>query len=49
MEEYPVPLRAVGVKDRFGQVGKMPFLKEEYHMTAQDIVAAVKEAIKLKK
>ena len=47
MEEYPVPLRAVGVKDRFGQVGKMPFLKEEYHMTAKDIVSAVKEVIKL--
>ena len=49
MEEYPVPLRAVGVKDRFGQVGKMPFLKEEYHMTAKDIVSAVKEVIRLNK
>ncbi len=27
MEEYPVPLRAVGVKDRFGQVGKNAFPK----------------------
>lgn len=48
-EECPTPLRAVGVKDRFGQVGKMPFLKEEYQMRAEDIVAAVKEVIALKK
>lgn len=48
-EEYPVPLRAIGVKDRFGQVGKMPFLKEEYQMRAEDIVAAVKEVLTLKK
>ncbi len=49
MEEYPVPLRAVGVKDQFGQVGKMSYLKEVYHMRAEDIVAAVKEVVKLKK
>lgn len=49
MEEYPVPLRAVGVKDRFGQVGKMGFLKEEYQMRPEDVVAAVKEVIALKK
>lgn len=48
-EECPVPLRAVGVKDRFGQVGKLPFLKEAYQMRAEDIVAAVKEVLKLKK
>ncbi len=48
-EECPVPLRAVGVKDRFGQVGKLPFLKEEYQMRAEDIVAAVKEVLTLKK
>lgn len=48
-EECPVPLRAIGVKDRFGQVGKLPFLKEEYQMRAEDIVAAVKEVLTLKK
>ncbi len=49
MEECPVPLRAVGVKDLFGQVGKMNFLKEFYEMRAEDIVKAVKEVITLKK
>ena len=45
----PRPLRAVGVKDLFGQVGKMNFLKEFYEMRAEDIVKAVKEVITLKK
>lgn len=48
IEEYPVPLRSVGINDRFGQVGKMDFLKEEYSMRAEDIVKAVKEVLKLK-
>lgn len=48
-EECPTPLRAIGVKDRFGQVGKLPFLKEEYQMRAEDIVAAVKDVMTLKK
>lgn len=49
IEEYPVPLRAIGVKDQFGQVGKMNYLREAYEMRAEDIVKAVKEAIALKK
>lgn len=49
IEEYPVPLRAVGINDVFGQVGKMDFLKDQYNMNAEDIVNAVKEVIKIKK
>ena len=49
MEEHPVPLRAIGINDVFGQVGKMPYLKEVYRMRKEDIVAAAKEVIKLKK
>ena len=49
MQEYPAPLRAVGVQDRFGQVGKMPFLKKEYRMTAEDIVKAAQEVMALKR
>ncbi len=33
----------VGVKDRFGQVGTQQFLQEEFGLTANDIVKAVKE------
>lgn len=48
MEENPVPLRSIGVEDRFGQVGKIPFLKEFYKMTAKDIIKKAKEVILLK-
>lgn len=45
VKNNPVPMRMVGVKDEFGQVGKMPYLSEVYHLTAQDIVSAAKEAV----
>ena len=44
----PVPIEMVGVKDRFGQVGTEDFLREEYELTATDIVAAAKRAIERK-
>ena len=47
-ENCPVPLRRVGVRDHFGEVGKMEFLMEKYRMTAKDISEAVKEAIACK-
>jgi hypothetical protein len=28
----------VGIKDRFGEVGKMDYLKKAMHLTADDIV-----------
>ncbi|WP_373898704.1 transketolase family protein [Haloimpatiens sp. FM7315] len=48
IEKCPVPLKAVGVKDHFGEVGKLDYLKEKYHMTSKDIVEAAKEVLKLK-
>ena len=47
-EVAPVPLERVGVKDRFGQSGKVGPLLEEYGLTAQDIVKAVKKVMKRK-
>ncbi len=47
-ENYPVPLRCIGIKDSFGEVGKMPYLKEIYNMTANDIVNAVISALNAK-
>ncbi len=44
-ETKPVPMERIGVQDRFGQVGEEPFLREQYQLTAKDIVAAVKKAI----
>ncbi len=48
-ENFPVPIRSVGVKDTFGEVGKMPYLKEIYNMTANDIVNAAVLALEAKK
>lgn len=39
----PVTLKKIAVKDRFGEVGSVEYLKEQYHLTEQDIVNAVKE------
>jgi transketolase len=43
--DYPVPIEYIGIKDRFGQVGKMTFLVPEYEMTAEDVVKAVKKVL----
>ncbi|MEA5010474.1 MAG: transketolase C-terminal domain-containing protein [Angelakisella sp.] len=48
-EEYPVPMKAIGVQDHFGEVAKMDYLMKKYKMTAQDIAEAAKTAIKSKK
>lgn len=37
-QQHPTPMRFVGVKDRYGQVGTVDFLKQEYGLTADDIV-----------
>ena len=34
----PKPVKRVGVNDRFGQVGTLEFLQEEYKLTADEIV-----------
>lgn len=37
-EAYPTPIRFIGVKDRYGQVGTVDFLKQEYGLSAEHIV-----------
>ncbi|MFK4997091.1 transketolase family protein [Bacillus sp. N9] len=37
-EIYPVPLKRLGVREKFGQVGLTEYLKEYYGLTANDIV-----------
>ena len=44
-EECPVKVRMVGQLDTFGSSGKPEELKKEYHMTAADIVAAVRSIL----
>lgn len=48
-ENYPVPVKYVAIMDRFGKSGKPAPLMKEYGLTAEDIVAKVKEAMKMKK
>lgn len=48
-QEFPVPIRMVGVKDKFGQSGEPDELFKHFGLTADDIVKAAKEAIRMKK
>lgn len=41
-EHCPTPLRRIGVKEQFGQVGRAPYLKEVFKLTADDIVKAAR-------
>jgi len=48
-QNCPMPIVPVGIKDRFGEVGLMPYLKTAMGLNASDIVAAAKKAVELKK
>ena len=48
LAEEKIPAVAVGVPDRFGEVGKLPYLRKVMGMTTEDIVAAARKAIALK-
>ncbi|MCJ8343536.1 MAG: transketolase family protein [Cetobacterium sp.] len=45
VENYPIPMRRVGVQDRFGQVGELDYLQKEYKLTAEEIVLKAKELL----
>ena len=45
-QNCPTPLRCIGIKDVFGQVGKMPYLKQEYGMDSQSIVGTIMDVLK---
>lgn len=45
VENCPVPMKRIGVRDHFGEVGRMPFLMEKFQMLSKDIVLACKEVI----
>ena len=48
VDNHPVSLKRVGVADHFGEVGKTDFLMKKYHLLAEDIMKAAKEAIAMK-
>ncbi len=46
VNERPTKMRMVGVKEEFGQVGTLDYLKEYYKLNATEIVAQVKQVLK---
>lgn len=48
VENAPVPMERIGVKDVYGRSGKPAELLKYYNMTADDIAAAVKKVMKRK-
>lgn len=45
VQEYPVPIEFIGVRDRFGESGPPEELFKIFKLTAEDIAGAVKRAI----
>lgn len=44
-EEYPVPCKRIGLQDVFAESGELSDLLDAYHMSAADIVEAVKTMV----
>jgi len=44
-EHWPAPLERVGVRDMFGEVGSMDYLKDRFRLTAEEIASCAKKAI----
>ena len=48
LAQEKIPACAVGVPDRFGEVGKLPYLRQVMGLTVENIVATAKKAVALK-
>ena len=44
-----VPVWALGIQDRFGEVGRLPYLRKALGLTKEDIIEAARKAVELKK
>jgi transketolase len=49
IQNYPVPVKMVGVNDEFGRSGKPEDVLKYYKLTAEEIVNKAKEVMKMKK
>lgn len=49
VENYPIPMVRMGIKDMFGESGKPEELIVKYGLTAADLIQAVKAVLKRKK
>ena len=45
VENYPVPMERVGVRDLFGEVGSVDYLAKRFEMTPDDIAVKVRKVI----
>ncbi len=48
-ENFPVPIKRVGVRDRFGESGEPDQLMKKFNLVKEDIIDAVNEVLKRKK
>jgi len=48
-QNCPVPIKMVGIKDRFGESGEPLELLKHFNLTTSDVVKATKDVLKLKK
>jgi len=48
VENIAIPMERIGVKDLFGEVGPVDYLKERFELTANDIVKKVEKVLKRK-
>ena len=49
LENCPVPMERVGIGDRYGEVGELPYLMERFQLRAEDIAAKAEKAVARKK
>lgn len=47
-ENYPIPIKKIGVKDRFGESGEANELMKKFGLLKDDIIKAAKEIISMK-
>ncbi len=47
-DSYPVPIKRIGVNDRFGESGQPEELLKYFHLTAPDIARVANEAVKMR-
>lgn len=47
-QNYPVPLKIIGIEDRFGESGKPDELLEKFGLTKDAIIKAVNQVLKMK-
>ena len=45
VEKCPAPIEMVGVRNSFGEVGKLPYLSERFGLTTNDIINATRRAL----